>query len=111
MLPPRNLGGPSEVVSRSSANCKVLCVRVRVRDYKRHKAFNLCGKTGNSSSPVLVNNNFHQHDDFKKFISQQQQQQRGNVLAFNIFLRTVFEHKTSIIADSRPVVVGLFEIS
>lgn len=109
MLPPRNLGGPSEVVSRSSANCKVLYVRVR--DYKRHKAFNLCGKTGNRSSPVLVNNNFHQHDDFKKFISQQQQQLRGNGVAFNVFLRTVFEHKTSIIADSRPVLVGLFEIS
>lgn len=101
-------------MSRSSANCRVLYVRVRVRvrDYKRHKALNLCGKTGNRSSPGLVNNNFHQHDDFKKFISQQQQQQqRGNVVAFNVFLRTVFEHKTSIIADSRPVLVGLFETS
>lgn len=60
----RNLGGPSEIGNRSFANHKGLYIHGH--DYKcnlcfQHKAFNLSGKTGNRSSPVFVNNNFHQH--------------------------------------------------
>lgn len=57
--------------------CKLQnALHARVCGYERnlcfqHKAFKLSGKTGNRSSPVFVNNNFHQHDVLRKFISRQ----------------------------------------
>lgn len=59
----------------------VLYTRVHYRKCNlcfQHKAFHLSGKTGSRSSPVSVNNNFHQQDVFKELISQQQ---CGNMIA------------------------------